>query len=92
MKRVNSIPRAFFSALEERAAIIRFARATGLPTFKTQPKSASPRLFKAGVLVGDFLSSLSLYILIPTLRNFGKVFSATRECEHTSVNARRVQP
>ena len=85
MKRVNSIPRTFFSALEERAGIIRFTRAIGFPTFKTQP--APPRLFK-----GDFLFFVSRYILIPTLRNFSKVFSATRESNHNSVNARGFQP
>ena len=91
MKRVNSIPRAFFSTLEKRAGIIRFARATGLPTFKTQPESVSPRFYRAGVLIGDFVSSV-LYISIPALRNFGKVSSATRECDHDGVNACRVQP
>jgi len=85
MKRVNSIPRTFFSALEERAGIIRFTRAIDFPTFKAQP--ASPRPFK-----GDFLFYVSRDILIPTLRNIGKVFSATRECDHNSVNARGFQP
>lgn len=80
MKRVKSTPRDFFSVLEERAGIIRFARATGTTTFKTQPESASPGLFKAGVLISDFLTSGLLYILIPTLRKFGRVFSATHEC------------
>lgn len=91
MKRVNSIPRAFFSTLEERAEIIRFARAIGLPTFTTQPESASLSLFKAGVLAGHLLSSVLLYILISTLRNFGKVFSPTRARNHNTVNARWVQ-
>jgi hypothetical protein len=91
MKRINLIQRAFVSTLSERAVTISFAQATGLPTFKTQPKSASSRNYKAGVSIREFLSAELVYSLFPTLRDFGKVFSATREFDHNRVNARRVQ-
>jgi hypothetical protein len=68
MKRVNSIPGAFLSTLNERAGTLRFAGATALPTFKSRPESL-PRLYKAGVLIGDFLSSALFYIVIHKLRN-----------------------
>lgn len=91
MNRINLIQRAFVSTLSERAVTIFFARATGLPTFKTQPKSASTRNYKAGVSIPEILSAELVYSLFPTLRDFGKVFSATREFDHNRVNARRGQ-
>jgi hypothetical protein len=76
MKHINLNPRAIVLTLNERAATISFARPTCLPTFKTQPKSALSRTYQAGGSIGEFLSAELVCCLLPTLRDFGKVFSA----------------
>jgi len=90
MKRIDSILRAIFSTLNERAAADPFARTTSSPTFNPQTESASSTLYTTGVLVSDFVSSIFLYSLILALRNLDKVPGVTRKCDQSSSNAHRV--
>ena len=96
MKRIDSILRAYFLMLtissvnptgpvsntNERPGAFPIAGAKDIRTSKTQPELDRPGVFKAGVLISDYLAVMLIYCLILALRNFGKEGSA---------NARRVQ-
>ncbi len=74
MQRIDSIVRAFFSTLKERAEANPFAHTT---TLKPQTESASSTLYTAGVLVSDLVSSVFLYFLILALRKLNKMPGVT---------------